>query len=296
MLRIKTDLDSARSGVLYHFTNSIDNVESIIENGLRTSSKFEQHMREIKANPSGKLKNRISRQLAENPESAFVSLARSPSIITELGKLYNGWKFGVIFSADKLSDIAKIIPYHYSTSNRKFSLTVYDIPDDPGGMVFETEVSPEVEVSSNSTSGDAPLNKFIKAFKDLQTDISRSADSDNPIPIKAIGGGGTWLISGELTSNYSFKDLPVTIQNMLRSAGFESEDRLLLPGKGEEEYIPATKKAIIGIIVPDASYWNPRIKEVRDNYPDIPMYVYRRDNAPSPDKPVPRSAYRLPTA
>ena len=40
MLELRTyrELNSSASGVLYHYTSSMDNVESILENGLRTSA------------------------------------------------------------------------------------------------------------------------------------------------------------------------------------------------------------------------------------------------------------------
>lgn len=283
MLRLK--LNAARSGTLYHFTESLPIVESILENGLRTSTEYESHMRDIKGNP--KIKNKMSKTYAENPEMAFVSLTRSPSIIPRQGAGNNAWRYGVIFSADRLSDIAKILPYQYDTSHHPISITVNELEDDPRGFMYSTDISPD-DIEVHSKGDDSPLDDFLDVFYEL---------SDNPPPGFTFDEQqGEWTIQGELTSDYSFNDLPPMLQRMLTSTGFEAEERAFFPNAQTKEYIDATKKAIIGLVVPDTEYNSEEVQSLAQKY-SYPVYVYRDPKQPLPEgESVPKEAYRQPTA
>ena len=126
MLRLRIKLNSSRSGVLYHFADDLSTVESILQNGLRISDEYQAHMRDV----SPCAKKKLSRMYAENPEMAYVSLARNPSIITKARDM--SWNYGVVFSADKLADIAKMMPYNFNTSNRFISYSAQQWDDDKG--------------------------------------------------------------------------------------------------------------------------------------------------------------------
>lgn len=307
MLRIH--LNSSKSGVLYHFAPTVDIIYSILKNGLRTSSNYESHMRHM-SNSDGKMKSKLSKKYAENPELAFVSLTRNPSIMPHQGKDTGAWRYGVIFSADKLSNVAKLMPYQYNTSNHYFTLTITALDDDPDGYSYSTDTSPE-EIEVHSKEGDeAPLDQFLDVFYEM---------ADNPPPgftVKEIAG--EWTIGGELTPEYPFQKLPRLLQDMLTSTAFESEERAFFPNtprktfvdESEEEFAKrkedhpdatrkeGTRKAIIGTIFPDSEYWSDAAEKLRRAYPDYKMYVYRDPNAElDPDsKPVPKDAYRQPTA
>ena len=287
-------LNCARSGVLYHFTHSMKTVEKIVENGLRTSSVTEDHSREVANNPH--MKKRLSKEYADHPEMAFVSLARSPSVIVKAGYDYDpedpAWVYGVIFSADRLSDIAKIIPYQYHSSVREFELVVYELEDDPGGMTYATDSSADrvVHSTGKEAKGDEPIEKFLDAFYEM--------DGDPKCPFELTEERGMWTIHGMFTDEYPFRALPDTIQNMLISVGYESEDRMLLPDAKPKQIIEETKKAIIGIIVPDTRYWSAPVEDFRAAYPEYPVYAYRDPKMKklAGSRPVPAEAYRLPTA
>lgn len=307
---IRLNLNSAKSGVLYHFARTIDVIYSILRNGLQTSSMYESHMRHIDPDDS-KMKSKVSKKFAENPEMAFVSLTRNPSIMPRQGKDTGAWRYGVIFSADKLSNVAKLIPYQYNTSNHYFSITVNPLDDDPGGYSYSTDTSPEaIEVRSTGKEDDTPLDQFLDVFYQM---------SENPPPGFSFDEQkNEWTIGGDLTPEYPFEKLPRIIQKMLTSTGFESEDRAFFPNTGRKSFVDetdeefakrkeahpeatkkeGTKKAIIGLIWPDTEYWSPEAEKIRQAFPQYPMYVYRDPKAElDPDaKPVPKEAYRQPIA
>lgn len=165
-------LNTSKSGVLYHFTPSVETVYLILKNGLRTSSNYESHMRQITKSGS-KLRNRVSQKFAEHPEMAFVSLTRNPSIMPNQGKDTGAWRYGVVFSSDKLSTVARLMPYQYNTSNHYFSLTITALEDDPDGYSYSTDTSPEEIVVHSREGAEAPLDIFLDVFYSL---------ADNPPP------------------------------------------------------------------------------------------------------------------
>ena len=59
------------------------------------------------------------------------------------------------------------------------------------------------------------------------------------------------------------------------SCNFEAEDRAYFPKSKTSEFVPATRKAIVGIIVPDSEYYSEAVTKVTEKYPDLPVYAYR---------------------
>lgn len=291
MLRLRIKLNSSRSGVLYHFADDLSTVESILQNGLRISDEYQAHMRDV----SPGAKKKLSRMYAENPEMAYVSLARNPSIITKARDM--SWNYGVVFSADKLADIAKMMPYNFNTSNRFISYSAQQWDDDKGGFWLQSNLSDwdaSITSKGNEPEGETPYDKLVDAMQELKNTPN--------CPIKVSQDGNEWTFEGNLSKEYSFRDLPKYLQKLLGKADFQSEDRAFFPGKKVHEYVPETKKAIIGVIVPDNQYQMPHCKEFREKHPDVKMYVYHNpvpDYAKSwyeTDEPVPKEAYRKPIA
>ena len=190
---IRLNLNSAKSGVLYHFARTVDVIYSILRNGLQTSSICESHMRHVDPNDP-KMKSKVSKKFAESPEMAFVSLTRNPSIMPRQGKDTGSWRYGVIFSADKLSNVAKLIPYQYNTSNHYFSITVNPLKGDPGGYIYSTDTSPEaIEVRSTGKEDDTPLDQFLDVFYQMvRTVLSSRTPRGSPSwtkPMKSLLSG-----------------------------------------------------------------------------------------------------------
>lgn len=302
---IHLQLNASKSGVLYHFTPTIDTIYSILKNGLRTSSNYEAHMRQMS---SENMKNKLSKKYAENPEMAFVSLTRNPSIMPNQGKATGAWRYGVVFSADKLSNIAKIMPYQYNTSNHTFSLTVTELEDDADGYSYSTDTSPEEIIVHSKEGEEAPLDVFLDTFYEL---------ADNPpVGFTFDEQDGEWTMVGKLTPEFSFKKLPKLIQTMLTSLSFEAEERAFFPNtkkkslvdETEEEFSKrkeahpeavrkeGTRKAIIGTIFPDTEYWSEDAIKLREDYPEYKMYVYKDPNTKlDPNAPqIPKEAYKQP--
>ena len=291
MLRLRIALNSSRSGVLYHFTDDLDNVESILQNGLRTSYEYQAHMRDV----SPDAKNKLSKIYAENPEMAYVSLTRSPTIIPKAGAMT--WNYGVVFSADRLADIAKMMPYNFNTSNRFMSYSAQQWADDKGGFWLQSNLydgDASITSRGDEPEGETPYDQFVNAMQELKNTPN--------CPIKVSQDGNEWTFKGKLSKEYSFKDLPAYLQKLLGKADFQAEDRAFFPGKKAREYVPETKKAIIGVIVPDNQYQMPHCKEFREKHPNLKMYVYHNpvpDYAKSwykTDEPVPKEAYQQPIA
>ena len=302
---IHLQLNASKSGVLYHFTPTIDTIYSILKNGLRTSSNYESHMRQMS---SKDMKNKLSKKYADNPEMAFVSLTRNPSVMPNQGKATGAWRYGVVFSADKLSNVAKLMPYQYNTSNHTFSLTITELEDDPDGYSYSTDTSPEEIVVHSKEGEDAPLDIFLDTFYEL---------ADNPpTGFTFDEQDGEWTMVGTLTPEFSFKKLPKLIQTMLTSLSFEAEERAFFPNTKKKSFVDETEeeflkrkeanpdavrkegtcKAIIGTIFPDTEYWSENAIKIRQAYPEYKMYVYRDPNAKlDPNKePVPKDAYKQP--
>lgn len=110
-----------------------------------------------------------------------------------------------------------------------------------------------------------------------------------------------WEIYGTLPEGTSFQKLPITMQKIISKLGtpvYESEDRILLPNAKPGEYVPATKKAIIGIIVPRSQYSSKEVEAFKQRHPDIPVHVYadKYEKSNEAYKSIPRSAYQNPIA
>lgn len=110
-----------------------------------------------------------------------------------------------------------------------------------------------------------------------------------------------WQLSGYFSQKSSI-ELPITMQKILKKVGlhhdFESEDRLLVKETKPGDYLPATKKAIIGIIVPRSQYYSGAVNEFREKHPDIPIYTYaeKEEGSNFKGEAIPREAYRNPVA
>lgn len=138
------------------------------------------------------------------------------------------------------------------------------------------------------------------SYETLTKDLQELAKISPDIRLDGNPEAG-WHIRGRLPEGVTFKQLPLSIQKMLNSFGidisFESEDRLLVTGAKPKEYIPETRKAIIGIIVPRTEYYSDDVDAFRQRHPDIPVYAYKANNEEAPvTNKIPKEAYRNPIA
>ena len=141
--------------------------------------------------------------------------------------------------------------------------------------------------------GDTSYDTISKVFQEL-------AETSPRLKLRGDYDHG-WQLYGYFRQKSS-TELPITMQKILSKVGlgsdFESEERLLVTGAKPGDYLPATKKAIIGIIVPRSQYYSKEIDEFREKHPGIPIYVYA-EKEESPDskvKAIPKEAYRNPVA
>ena len=145
-------------------------------------------------------------------------------------------------------------------------------------------------MSKGEPEGEQPLDKFLDNFYEYQSETANSN-----LPVKCTERRGSWIISGELTPEYEFLDLPKFVQDLLLACNFEAEDRAFFPKADTREFIEATKKAIIGVIVPDTEYNTETVQHFIADYPKLPVYVYRDPIEKMPeDVKLPKQLYRLP--
>ena len=138
------------------------------------------------------------------------------------------------------------------------------------------------------------------SYETLTKDLQELAKISPDLHLDGNSEAG-WYIHGKLPEGATFKQLPLSIQKMLSAFGLdisnESEDRLLITGAKPKEYIPETRKAIIGIIVPRTEYYSDDVDAFRQRHPDIPVYAYKANNEEAPiTKQIPKEAYRNPIA
>ncbi len=97
MLRIKAmrelRLNCSSGGVLYHYTRTTDSLNEILEEGLKPSDRFEQN-REGKTVP-------------------FISFSRTRVSPPYFHDGANSWKYGIMFSRNKISNLGKLTPYRH---------------------------------------------------------------------------------------------------------------------------------------------------------------------------------------
>ena len=129
MLRLKAahSLNSSAGGVLYHYCPSLKDLESILANGIKASDP-----------------QPIPGSTEKVPYISFARNKTGPPYTAvsdwDTGDLR--WKFGVVLSKDKLSNLGKFIPYHYGASQRFINFTVeYLDPDE-----YSTELPRHVEL------------------------------------------------------------------------------------------------------------------------------------------------------
>lgn len=142
-------------------------------------------------------------------------------------------------------------------------------------------------------AGDTSYDTISKVLQEL-------AESSPRLRLRGNYDQG-WQLSGYF-SQTSSTELPVTMQKILKKVGlnhdFESEDRLLVKGVKPGDYLPATKKAIIGIIVPRSQYYSKDVDEFRKEHSNISIYTYveKEEDADFKGGSIPREAYRNPVA
>jgi len=155
--------------------------------------------------------------------------------------------------------------------------------------VWATQAEPVYLPDSGDTSYDT-ISKILQELAETSPRLRLRGDYDQG-----------WQLSGYF-SQKSSTELPITMQKILSKVGldhdFESEDRLLVTGTKPGDYLPATKKAIIGIIVPRSQYYSKEVDEFREKHPGISIYAYveKEESSDSESAAIPKEAYKNPVA
>lgn len=242
MIRLKINCRKNAS-VLYHFTPSWSTLDQVVT--------FKKLFPSMAAEPHGQ----ESKKFQDDPKARFISTTRTPSTI------YNAstrWRYGLILDGGVLSDTKTIRPYDYNMSNHKLSLFVSTI-DGKTWSYF---------VDSDESNVDRKLNKselmqFLKFYNKAKVEDKR---------FKCFEEDGTFQVTftvGKGKGEVPPKDLPPILQMMLRTSGYESEERIF-----SDEPVDISK-ALMGVLIPDTQYFTDEGEDFRKRHSNVKMYVYR---------------------
>lgn len=113
MLRIKAmkelRLNCSSGGVLYHYTSTAESLNEILEEGLKPSYRFEKN-REGKTVP-------------------FISFSRTRVSPPYYKEGNNSWKYGIMFSRNKISNLGRLTPYRHGDNSKKFEQLTMIVKD-----------------------------------------------------------------------------------------------------------------------------------------------------------------------
>lgn len=137
-------------------------------------------------------------------------------------------------------------------------------------------------------------------YQELKQDLENLAKQTDKLHIRDLPNSG-FRVWGRFPTDISYTELPMTVQRMLSAQGlgnsYESEDRLLVTNVKPGEYIPETREAVIGIIVPRTEYYSDAVNAFKKKHPNIPVYAYKAiDEYEPPKGEIPKEAYRNPIA
>lgn len=137
-------------------------------------------------------------------------------------------------------------------------------------------------------------------YQQLKRDLENLAKKTDTLHIRDLPNSG-FRVRGYLPPDIPYTRLPMTVQRMLNAYGFgdayEAEDRLLVTNAEPGDYIPESRKAIIGIIVPRTEYYSKDVNAFKKKHPNIPVHVYKEiDEYDPPKEEIPNEAYHNPIA
>lgn len=243
MLTIQTNA-RRNAGVLYHFTTSWNNLFNILQTG------------ELTPGPVPEPHAQKSKKFKDKDVSYFASTTRTPSTIYNAS---SSWRYGVVLDGAKLSDNALLRPYDYNFSPREFSVFVSN-----AGPYWTYFVDIDMSNREHRIS-DGDLEAFIDFFYDCENDKRFDCNEEPGLyQLSFTLGDGT-------KKTVSQSELPPCLIRMMKTSGFESEERVFSPEGKSINIAPA----IMGILIPDIELYDPGCIRIQETYPNLPVYLYR---------------------
>lgn len=137
-------------------------------------------------------------------------------------------------------------------------------------------------------------------YQELKRDFENLAKQTDNLHVRDLPNSG-FRVRGYLPPDTPYNKLPISVQKLLNAYGFdityEAEDRLLVTNVKPGEYIPGTREAVIGIIVPRTEYYSDAVNAFRKKHPNLPVYAYKAiDEYEPPKEEIPKEAYQNPMA
>lgn len=254
---VRMRINTARnSGMVFHFTDAPETIESIYDSGLRLGS---EPTRETDKRIAGKydedgnlIEEGMGTKRGNTTYAPYASLTRNPSSILQYKS--DGWRYGIILDQARLTDHMMMRPYFYNNKPETGFITFY-WDNDAGKMMVESSVGDPVTLTDDEedaiwelTNDPAFKDKVHVETKNLQTTIRFNLGNSTVDRSDTLG---------YKLKPTSLKELPPVIFNILKKAGYEGEERAYAPYDTTIDI----KKAIRGILVPDVEFFDQDVQD-----------------------------------
>lgn len=278
MIRLEA---SIKTGYLYHFTGTWENLNDIVNDGLLPSSDNEHAWvtdPRIKAD--------------EANQYQFASFTRNPSAVTG----QHSWKYGIICDAEKLTTDYVMHPYSYWVRPGVRRVIIRQGSYGGGSGVRADEdwdtMGNDVRLSSKEIHSiynwakrlektGAVKMEEVKVDPDDRYDEFEDTDPDYEYRIMIMLGdtrNHSIPEDGSTPSYISINELNEVAYKILSQSPSESEERLYTKEQKPDEVINI-KDSLVGVLVPDVDYISSGAEAFRQLHPHLPMYIYYDKNA-----------------
>lgn len=268
-------------GYLYHFTDSWEHLEEIVDDGLDPT----------KGDPETTWENSkkiVKYQEDDGEQQAlanYVSLSRNPSSVYTLKD--ETWRYGVVIDSNRLSDNYILKPYYWAYRPTKegsivditMDFGIYRDKDNNYSLRYGHYL--EKKVSLTKKEGEEII-RWIKATPWVDAESYELEEWDSPyIDDKQV----VFSISlgGSEAERSRIGKVPRVLDKFIRSATNMSEERLYPRKKdrleddegGYMQFIPfLTQDSIVGILIPDTEYFTSELLEFEIRHPDLKTWIY----------------------
>ena len=268
---VRVTLNSAKNiGTVYHFTNTLDRLSSILES------------KKIIA----------GRTTLDKP---FVCMGRSAPEIYLKRHIYD-WNYGVMLDGSVLSESYSFRPYEsYSHGLQDILIVLRKYSDDKGNAFFTVQCGDEQPYSAGMNTAkeivafaralEANPRRFYKENlpdrDEPETWIFDKEDEDEYPSLRVDGAKLPLNMGIEITGEFTFDELPKGIQGVLIKSGYEAEERIWLttrhkksPYAGKDDLEVADvpfvdiRRAILGVVLPMSERNSDAVKSFLDTYSD----------------------------
>lgn len=269
---IKVTLNSAKNiGTVYHFTSTLDRLSSILD-----SKKI--------------IAGRIT------SDKPFICIGRSAPELYLKRHIYN-WNYGVMLDGSVLSESYSFRPYeNYSHGLQDILIVLRKYSDDIGNTFFTIQCGDEQPYSVGTNTAkeivafaralEANPRKFYKkSLPDRdksETWVFDGEDEDEYLSLEVDNARLPLSMGIVITGEFTFDELPKTVQRILIKSGYEAEERIWLTtrhkkspyARKDDSDVTADdpfvdiRRAILGVVLPMSERDSDAVKSFLDTYSD----------------------------